>query len=253
MDNSLKISIITATYNAVNYLDDCLDSLRCQTKNIEHIVIDGASTDGTLSLLQEKGLSNMKILSEKDGSMYEAMNKGIQLGEGAVIGILNADDTYDSPYVLETVAKLFTDTDVDACYGDLVYVQQDEPEKIVRYWKAGEYNPKKFYWGWMPPHPTFFVKKKIYDNLGVFNLTMGSAADYELMLRFLLKKRVHVQYLPEILVRMRTGGISNSSISNRLRANRMDRKAWVINNLRPYPWTILFKPLRKLPQWFKTG
>jgi glycosyltransferase len=122
--------------------------------------------------------------------------------------------------------------------------------KIVRYWQSGPYNPKKFYHGWMPPHPTFFVRRSVYEKYGLFNIDLGTAADYELMLRFLLKHRTRCTYIPEVLVCMRVGGASNRSLAARLKANRMDRKAWEVNGLRPYPWTIAMKPLRKIPQWW---
>jgi glycosyltransferase len=121
---------------------------------------------------------------------------------------------------------------------------------IVRYWCSGTFQPQKFYWGWMPPHPTFYLRRSVYEKYGLFNLELGSAADYEIMLRFLLKHRIRVAYIPEVMVHMRTGGTSNASVGNRLRANRMDRKAWEVNGLRPYPWTLPAKPLRKIPQWF---
>ena len=122
--------------------------------------------------------------------------------------------------------------------------------RIVRYWKSGDYNPQKFYHGWMPPHPTFFVRRAIYEKYGLFNLELSSAADYELMLRFLLKHKITTTYIPEVLVKMRTGGMSNASLKNRFRANRMDRKAWEVNGLKPYPWTLWMKPLRKVGQFF---
>ena len=121
---------------------------------------------------------------------------------------------------------------------------------MVRYWKSGEYNPRKFYWGWMVPHPTFFVRREVYEKYGLFNLELGTAADYKLMLRFLLKHKISCIYIPEVLVTMRVRGVSNSSWVNRIRANRMDRKAWEVNGLKPYPWTLWMKPIRKMPQWF---
>ena len=120
----------------------------------------------------------------------------------------------------------------------------------MRHWKSGTFTPGKFYWGWMPPHPTFFVQREVYQRHGLFNLELGSAADYEIMLRFLVKHQLSATYIPEVLVKMRTGGVSNASFANRLAANRMDRKAWDVNNLRPYPWTIIMKPVRKISQWF---
>ena len=154
--------------------------------------------------------------------------------------------------VLERVAGVFENPSIEACYGDLVYVKAltRDSKQVLRYWKSGPFHPDKFKWGWMPPHPTFFVRRSVYEKYGLFNLDLGSAADYELMLRFLFKHRIKVAYIPEVLVCMRAGGVSNASVKNRVNANLMDRKAWEVNGLKPYPWTLFLKPLRKLPQWF---
>ena len=144
---------------------------------------------------------------------------------------------------------MFENPAVQACFGDLVYVDAENTDKVVRYWKAGDYDAGKFYRGWMPPHPTFFVRASVYEQFGMFNLELGTAADYELMLRFLLKHGLQAAYIPMVMVAMRTGGKSNASISNRLAANKMDRKAWRVNGLKPYPWTLTMKPLRKVGQW----
>ena len=245
------ISIITVTFNAAATLADCLDSVSGQRNIVaEHIIIDGASTDATPSILAEKKRCISRLISEPDKGIYDAMNKGLRLALGEIIGFLNADDLYASDDVLAQVRNAFSDPAVYSCYGDLIYVDTAQSEKIVRYWRAGGYDAKKFYRGWMPPHPTFFVRRQVYEKYGYFNTALGSAADYELMLRFLLKERISTVYIPEILVRMRTGGISNASLANRLRANRMDRRAWTINGLRPYPWTLWMKPMRKISQWF---
>lgn len=264
------ISIVTATYNAATTITDCLQSAASQSHPAEHIIIDGASTDTTLETIRRISPQS-RILSEPDGGIYDAMNKGIALATGEVIGILNADDFYASRDVLAKVASIFEDATMDACFGDLVYVKeqvsriekqetglatQNTNPKIphfqtVRYWKSGEFTQNKYYWGWMPPHPTFFVRRSVYDKFGRFNLDLGSTADYELMLRFLLKQRINVAYIPEVLVKMRVGGVSNANLTNRLRANQMDRKAWEMNNLKPYPWTLWMKPLRKIPQWWQ--
>jgi glycosyltransferase len=267
-------SIITATRNSAATIAGCLASVRSQTLPVEHIIIDGASTDGTLEIVSPLTLHPSpftRVISEPDRGIYDAMNKGIQLATGEVIGILNSDDMYAGPEVLAKVAALFEDPSVEACYGDLVYVKEAgaghwalgtgensspvtvhrSPLAVVRYWKSGYFSTDRFYWGWMPPHPTFFVRRSVYEKYGVFNLTLGSAADYELMLRFLLRHRINAAYVPEVLVKMRTGGVSNASLAARLLANRMDRKAWETNGLKPYPWTLLCKPLRKLPQWWR--
>ncbi|MDP3479261.1 MAG: glycosyltransferase family 2 protein [Desulfoprunum sp.] len=245
----LKISIITATFNASATLADCLTSVVAQSfGNIEHILIDGGSKDETLALTHSYRHVSL-LISEPDQGVYDAMNKGIRLAHGDIVGILNADDFYASSDVLTKVAEVFEDPAIDACFGDLVYVDTADTAKVVRYWRSGGFALRQFYWGWMPPHPTFFVRRSVYEQFGLFNLDLGSAADYELMLRFLVKHEIKAAYIPEVLVKMRTGGISNASWRNRLTANRMDRKAWAVNGLKPFPWTLWLKPLRKIGQW----
>lgn len=271
----MKISIVTPCFNAANTLRDCLESVKGQTYGeVEHIVVDAASTDGTLTILDEyrKGLAT--LISEPDRGIYDGMNKGLRLATGDVVGILNADDMYRNSEVLARVAGVFAAEGVDTCYGDLVYVAESSKEArhgekvhggpsplprerglkeeeytVVRYWKSGEFDPRKFYWGWMPPHPTFFVRRRVYERHGYFNPALGTAADYELMLRFLLKHRLSAVYLPEILIQMRSGGASNATLAKRIQANAMDRMAWEVNGLKPLPWTLLLKPLRKVGQW----
>lgn len=244
-----KISIITATFNAESTLKYCLESVNKQTLDAEHIIIDGESDDGTEEILAQYKDRLACIVSEPDMGIYDAMNKGIAQSTGDVIGILNADDFYPSLDILSMVMDVFKNPTVEACYGNLKYVDTFDTNKIVRNWQAGNYNKKKFYWGWMPPHPTFFVRRTVYERFGTFDQALGSAADYEIMLRLLLKRGIHTVYIPETMVHMRTGGVSNASIFNRLKANRMDRKAWEINGLKPYPWTLWAKPLRKIGQW----
>ncbi len=217
---------------------------------MEHILIDGGSVDDTSRIIDARRGALARVVSEPDRGIYDAMNKGIGLASGDVVGILNADDYYPSGDALEKVSAAFSDPAVDACYGDLVYVSGGDAGRIIRYWRSGEFAPGKFYRGWMPPHPTFFVRREAYERFGSFNLELGSAADYEIMLRLLLKHRLRAVYIPEVLVHMRTGGISNASLANRFKANRMDRRAWQVNGLRPRFWTLWAKPLRKVGQWF---
>lgn len=246
---SLSVSIITATFNSASTIRNCLDSVNSQRIEAEHIIIDGGSTDGTLEIV--KSYQHIaKIVSEPDNGIYDAMNKGISHATGDVIGILNSDDFYANQNVLANIAERFANVSIDSCYGDLVYVDPNDTTKITRNWKSGNCQDRSFYWGWMPPHPTFFVRRPVYEKHGMFNLDMGSAADYELMLRFLVRHKITTAYIPEVLVKMRAGGVSNASLNNRLKANRMDRKAWEVNGLKPYPWTTCLKPLRKIRQFF---
>jgi glycosyltransferase len=242
------ISIITTTLNASDTVGQCINSIKQQSVAAEHIVIDAGSTDNTAAML-ERQAAGLNILTVPGLGIYEALNRGLALCRGEIIGILNADDYYPSPDILSRVLREFDNPAVDACYGDLVYVRREDTGKIARSWRAGAYDPRNFYHGWMPPHPTFFVRRTVYERYGGFNTDLGTAADYELMLRFLLKHQVHAVYIPEVLVHMRSGGVSNRSLLNRIRANRMDRQAWRVNELQPRPWTLFLKPLRKLRQW----
>lgn len=245
----LKFSIITVCLNAAGTLRDCIESVKGQGLEVEHIIIDGGSDDGTLKVLERYRSQVARLISEPDGGMYDAMNKGLRLAGGDVIGILNADDFYSNAVVLSKVAESFRDESIDSCYGDLVYVDAADIRKVFRYWRSGSYDRRKFYNGWMPPHPTFFARRSVYEKYGFFNLDLGSAADYELMLRFLLKHKIACKYIPEVLVHMRNGGQSNASLKNRLAAHRNDYLAWKVNEIAPYPWTLMMKPLRKIGQY----
>lgn len=248
----MKISVITVTLNAAQTVSACLASIQSQSCAVEHIIVDGGSSDATLALIEQQRTPSTRVISEPDQGLYDAMNKGLTLASGDIVGILNADDVYAGREVLEKVADLMEETGADSCYGDLVYVarggEESAPERILRYWRSGEYSAGRFYRGWMPPHPTFFVRRQVYERLGKFRLDLGTAADYELMLRFLLKGGISTAYLPEVLVKMSAGGVSGRSLANRLKANLMDRRAWKVNGLRPHPWTLLLKPLSKLGQ-----
>lgn len=246
-----KISILTATYNSAGTIRDTLESVAKQTyPNIEHIIIDGVSKDNTLDIVKEYPHVS-KVICEADNGIYDAMNKGIQHCTGEVIAILNSDDFYTSNTVVEDALNEMKKFDADTLYGDLEYVDKNDITKVVRKWKSNHYKKNNWLNGWMPPHPTFFVKKEVYEKYGKFDLSLKSAADYELMLRFLYRYNVSTTYLPYVLVRMRTGGQSNISIANRYKANLEDRKAWKKNGLKPKFYTILWKPIRKVIQYFK--
>lgn len=246
-----SISIVTVVLNGVSTISDCIESVRSQSVTAEHIVVDGGSTDGTLDVIERYRPTVASVIPGPDRGIYDAMNKGILAATGDVVGIHNADDFYAHEGVIANVKEVFSDEAADSCYGDLIYVDAADTARVIRSWRAGPYDVSRFYRGWMPPHPTFFVRRAVYEKYGLFNLSLGSSADYELMLRFLLKHRITSRYIPETLVKMRIGGTSNASLVNRLRANRMDRLAWRVNGLKPHSWTTLLKPLSKLPQYWR--
>ncbi|MFD2999132.1 glycosyltransferase family 2 protein [Pontibacter toksunensis] len=246
----MKVSIITIVYNNCQTIADAIESVLDQSyPNIEYIVVDGLSTDGTVDVVKSYDNRITKFISGEDRGLYDAINKGIGMASGDVIGFLHSDDMFNSKDSIKAVADAFRAHNTDSIYADLVYVDREKPEKIIRNWKSGKFNREKFIYGWMPPHPTFYVKREVYERLGLYNTGFRSAADYELMLRFLYKYSISTVYVPECLVRMRTGGKSNVTIKNRIRANKEDYSAWRINGLQPRFYTRFLKPLRKLTQY----
>ncbi|MCB0396644.1 MAG: glycosyltransferase [Flavobacteriales bacterium] len=247
-----KITIITVCRNSADTLKDTLQSVGNQAyPDLEYLVIDGASEDNTREIVEQFGAHVTQFISEPDQGMYHAVNKGMALATGEVIGLLHADDFYADDQVLRRVGEAFENPDVDAIYGDLEYVDKQRTEHVVRYWKSGNYAPGKFLYGWMPPHPTFFIRTHLVDKYGPYRSDFRSAADYEFMLRLIHRYRIHLKYIPEVLVKMRVGGKSNVTMDNRWRANQEDRMAWKVNGMTPYFVTLYLKPLRKLGQWLK--
>jgi len=247
----LKISIITITYNSAATLEQTINSVLDQGyKDIEYIIVDGGSTDNTLQIIEKYKSKISKFISEKDNGLYDALNKGIGFATGDVIGILHSDDFYMDNKVLEKYARIFIKDHSDAVYSDLFYVNKEDTNKVIRKWKSGRHKPNSFLQGWMPPHPTFFVKRSVYEKFGKFNLDFKHSADYELMLRFIHKHKIKLNYLHEFTVKMRVGGQSNVSVQNRVNANIEDRKAWQVNGLKPRFYTSYLKPLRKILQFF---
>ena len=248
----MRVSIITTVYKGVKTIEDCIKSIISQTySNVEYIIIDGGSTDGTLDIIKKYMNSIAKVLSEPDDGIYHAMNKGIKIATGEVVGILNSDDIYADNYVIENVVKYLSENDIDCCYGDLVYVDKNDTNKIIRKWMAGNFAKRKFEKGWMPPHPAFFVKNRIYERYGSFNLKFPIIADYELMLRLLYKHDISTIYIPKVLVKMRTGGKSKPSFINVINNSISCYHAWKANGLRPRIITFLLKPLSKINQFLK--
>ncbi|HCA83157.1 MAG TPA: glycosyl transferase [Flavobacteriales bacterium] len=250
----MKVSIITVCYNSAATIGDAIQSVVSQNHpDIEHIIIDGGSGDDTLKIINQYKNNIAHLVSEPDKGIYDAMNKGIALASGEIVGILNSDDLYADENVVRDVIALFQKENCEGVYADLVYVDRENTSKINRYWKAGTYKKGAFRKGWMPPHPTFFVKRSVYGRLGNFTTALKSAADYEIMLRFIHKHEISLVYLPRVIVRMRAGGKSNVSLRNRIRANREDKQAWVMNGLRPGLFTLIRKPLSKVFQFIKKG
>lgn len=244
----MKISIITATRNCAGTLADCLASVAGQSyPDREHIVIDGASTDGTLAILEAHHPQLAVLISEPDRGIYDALNKGLTQASGEVIGFLHADDVYADAEVLTRIAAAFADPAVDAVYGDLVYVSQADTDRVIRYWRAGEYRSARLHWGWMPPHPTLYLRRALYERHGIFNLRYRIAADYDLMLRLLSRLTGRVVYLPQ--VRMRLGGISNHKLRNILLKSWEDYQALRTNRMGGLG-ALAWKNLSKAPQFF---
>jgi glycosyltransferase involved in cell wall biosynthesis len=249
----MKISIITITYNSAATVEDTIKSVIAQDyPDLEYIIIDGKSKDNTLAIVDKYRDRISKVVSEKDRGLYDALNKGIRHATGDVVGMLHSDDLYAHPQVISHVAETFMkDTSVQGVYADLVFVNRNDTNKVMRVWNSGAYEEDAFVKGWMPPHPTFFVRKECYEQFGGFNTELKLSADYELMLRLIHKNKIKLAYLPEVIVKMRMGGVSNVSFFVKLKANLEDKMAWKLNGLKPGMMTIFMKPLRKLKQYFK--
>lgn len=243
-----KISVITVAYNAADTIERCILSVIAQDyPDREYIIIDGQSTDNTHAIINKYSNYINIIIAEPDGGIYQAMNKGIALASGDIIGMLNADDFFADTDVLKQVAQAFNQSGADALYGDIDYV--DKQDKIIRKWRSGLYKQGYFNWGWMPPHPSFYARRALFNRYGVYNPEYGSATDYELMLRFIHSNKAKVYYLNKVLVKMLVGGVSNKSVINRIKAWRNDFKAMKTNGiLFPYI-SIILKPFRKITQF----
>lgn len=215
----MKISVVTVVLNAASTINDALSSVASQNYcDVEHIVIDGGSTDGTLEILQQHEAID-RLISEPDNGLYDAMNKGIQLATGDVIGLLNADDVYQHEAVLAEVAAAHADADLDACYADLVYVKSDDLNKVVRNWRSRTYEKGLCWRGWMPAHPTLFVKKRVYDQVGLFDTQLKYQADLEFCARAFELYAITSRYIPSLWVRMRLGGVTNNSLKTMVAGN----------------------------------
>lgn len=247
---SMKISIITATYNSAAHIAGCLASVNSQThKNIEHIIVDGASTDNTLEIIKATPNRVAKIISEPDKGIYDALNKGIQLASGELIAFLHTDDVFTTPQTIANIVNQFSNEDVSGVYGNLVFV--NEHNKVVRTWNSSPFTPSMVKKGWMPPHPTLVLRKTIYEQYGLFNPSFRIAGDYDFMLRIMQAKDVQLKFIPEIITKMRMGGASTGSINNIIRKSKEDLQAMKNNGFKHPLLTLLSKNLRKIPQLFK--
>lgn len=244
----LKISVITVCRNNASTIGDCLRSVASQThRNVEHLVIDGASADDTMEIVEAMSRQQLLAVSEPDEGIYDAMNKGISRATGEVIGFLNADDFYASDDVLAEVATILEDPDLDGCYADLEYVDGADTERVVRYWRSEPFRPGLFRKGWLPPHPTFFARREIYEKHGGFDTSFTLGADWDLLLRFFEVAKIRTHYTPLTWIKMRSGGATNRSLSNILRNNRECWRAFKKYGMRP----SLFYPVTKLAHRLK--
>lgn len=244
-----SVSIVTPCLNAVDTIGDTIASIARQTYPVEHVICDGLSVDGTVELVRERAPGAV-LSTRRDGGLYEAMNRGIGMCRGDIIGILNADDHYCHAYAIERVIRTFErHPEVDIVYGGIQYVDSAASAKVTRRWRPGL--PTRMAWrqGWMPPHPAVFVRARLYADLGTYRTCLSLSSDYEFLLRAMYFAGRRATYLDDILVNMRSGGLSNATLANRLKANKQDRDAWKLNDASPPLALGLIKPLRKLHQW----
>lgn len=245
----MKVSIITATYNSAKTISDALQSLNTQSyQNIECIIIDGASKDNTLDVINQQCSRVTTVISAPDKGIYDALNKGVQAATGDIVGFLHSDDLFAYPDAVKDIVSTFVDSGCDAAYADLEYVSKNDTHKVIRLWKSGQYSIEKLKKGWMPPHPTFYMKRDLYNKFGLFNLNFKIAADYDSLLRYLWINKIQMCYLPKVVMKMRVGGASNRSLKNIIQKTKEDIDA-LKNNHIFWPRALLIKNLSKIPQF----
>lgn len=245
----MNISIITAVFNRRATLESALASVAAQSHgDIEHLIQDGGSTDGSLDVISGWTKSRLSVVTGRDGGIYDALNRGISRATGDVVGFLHSDDVLAHDEVLARIADVLADPSVDGVYGDLQYVAADDTDRVIRHWRSGVYEPSRLKWGWMPPHPTLYLRRRVYEQHGVFDGALRIAADYEAMLRFLTRGSIKLAYIPEVLVKMRVGGESNGSLRRILRKSREDLLAIRRHDVGGLP-TLAAKNLRKISQY----
>lgn len=249
-NKNMKISVITATYNSALTLVDTINSLNIQDyPDIEYIIVDGASTDSTLKIVEQYGHRVTTLISQKDNGIYDALNKGIALATGDVVGFLHSDDLFADEKVISRIVKKFYSKTTDAVYGDLDYVSKADKERVVRRWVSGNYSRENIKSGWMPPHPTFYMRRKYYEILGGFDLKFKISADYDSILRYLWENEINAEYIPHVLIKMRVGGKSNKSLTNILQKSTEDWHSLKKNGI-PLARALIGKNLSKIGQFF---
>lgn len=246
----MKVSIITATYNSSSSIQRTIDSVAEQDfKEIEHIIIDGGSTDDTLDIIKKNNGRISVLISERDNGIYDALNKGIKNATGDVVGFLHSDDVFTNKHVISRIANCFNIKKTDVVYGNLVYQSKDEDnKKTIRYWKSNVFSPGCLKWGWMPPHPTVYCKREVYEKWGLYDDQFKISSDYEFILRIFKQPTISKAFLPTIIVNMNVGGISNNSIKNIICKSREDYKAIKMNEIGGL-FTVLMKNFRKVGQF----
>lgn len=246
----MKISIITVVLNNEMHIKGCIESVNSQTfKNIEHIIIDGKSKDRTLDIINENMNESIKLFSGEDSGIYDAMNRGVNSATGDIVGFLNSDDLFFNNNSVRKIADAFEKFNTDSCYADIVYVDRNDTSRVLRKWISREFNIKRLEKGWHPPHPAFYVKKDILLKYGPFDLKYKIASDYALMVKLLFREKISTHYIPQTVVKMRTGGKSNRSLSNILIANYESYQAWKDMGTEISPLIMIRKPFQKLRQY----
>ena len=248
----MLVSIITATYNSAATIEDCMASVLGQDyPHIEYLIMDGASTDSTLDIVEKAAAKDarIKVYSAPDYGVYDALNKGIAIAKGDVVGVLHSDDLFANSQIITAVVDALKRTNIDGVYGDLEYVTKTDISKVIRYWKSCNYNSKFLLRGWMPPHPTLFLRTSVYTSHGIYNTAYNIAADYDYILRLFKDKDLVFEYLPMVITKMRIGGISNKNLKSIVLKTKEDYKIITQNNFSKPLYTLLFKNLRKLKQF----
>ena len=244
----MKISVVTAVYNRAPTIAQALSSVAQQTyPDIEHVIQDGGSRDGTLAIIEEH-MATVRLESAPDAGIYDAINKGIARSTGEVIGLMHSDDFFAHDRVLENIARVLEDPNIDGVYGDLAYVAADDVGRVVRYWRSGAYSRARLRCGWMPPHPTLYLRRDVFTRWGAYDANLRIAADYEAILRWLGTGNIRLAYVPEVLVKMRIGGESNRSLGRIIRKSREDYTALRRHRIGG-AGTLLWKNLSKLGQF----